>query len=103
MAREWKEANVNFYEGDDLVYVTVYQGKYKNQINKLAEKYPDEVKVLARNDNGTLCAKLDKKYVHLSFGRREKREMTEEQRAAVKERVKKMQEARKEKKMQNEG
>ena len=94
MARDLKEANINFYEGDDTVWVTVYQGKYKNQIEKLAKEYPDEVKVIARNDNGTLYAKLDKKFVHLSFSYREKREMTEDQKEAARERMKLMQEAR---------
>ena len=88
MARDLKEANINFYEGDDTVWVTVYQGKYKNQIEKLAKEYPDEVKVIARNDNGTLYAKLDKKFVHLSFSYREKREMTEDQKEAARERMK---------------
>lgn len=103
MARDFKEANINFYEGDDTVWVTVYQGKYKNQIKKLAEEYPDEVKVIAINDNGTLYAKLDKKFVHLSFSYREKKEVTEEQREAARERIKLAQEAKaKKREIENE-
>ena len=103
MARDLKEANINFYAGDDTVWVTVYQGKYKNQIEKLAKEYSDEVKVIARNDNGTLYAKLDKKFVHLSFSYREKRKMTEDQKEAARERMKLAQEARaKKREIENE-
>lgn len=103
MARDLKEANINFYEGDDTVWVTVYQGKYKNQIEKLAKEYPDEVKVIARNDNGTLYAKLGKKFVHLTFSHREKREMTEDQKEAARERMKLAQEVRaKKREIENE-
>ena len=103
MARDLKEANINLYEGDDIVWVTVYQGKYKNKIEKLAKEYPDEAKVIARNDNGTLYARLDKKFVHLSFSHREKKEVTEEQREAARERIKLAQEARaKKREIENE-
>lgn len=103
MARDLKEANINFYEGDDTVWVTVYQGKYKNQIEKLAKEYSDEIKVIARNDNGTLYAKLDKKFVHLTFSYREKREMTEDQKEAARERMKLAQEVRaKKREIENE-
>lgn len=103
MARDFKEANINFYEGDDVIWATVYQSKYKNQIEKLAEQYPDEVKVLARNDNGTLYARLDKKFVHLSFSHREKKEVTEEQREAARERIKLAQEAKAKKRAMEDG
>ena len=103
MARDLKEANINFYEGDDTVWATVYQGKYKNQIEKLAKEYSDEVKVIAKNDNGTLYAKLDKKFVHLSFSHREKREMTEDQKEAARGRMKLAQEVRaKKREIENE-
>ena len=95
-----KEMNVNIVDCDDMASVTVYQAKYLKQIKTLAEKHPDEVTIVAGGDGGNdgmLVAHMPKKYCHISFGERQKREMTEEQRDAAKERAKKMQEARREK------
>lgn len=93
-----KEMNVNICDSDDMASVTVFQGKYMNQIKKLAEKYPDEVKIVktAKENDGMMVVHLPKKFVKISFGEvRAKKEMTEEQKAAAVERMKKMQEARK--------
>ena len=105
-----KEMNVNICDCDDIASVTVFQVKYMNQIKKLAEKYPDEVKIIktAKENDGMMLAHLPKKFVRISFGEaRAKKVMTEEQKAAAAERMKKMQEARKaklaEKKLEEEG
>jgi len=104
------EMAVNWVDVDDMVSVTAYQMKYMNQIKKLAEKYPDEVKILkqAKENDGMMLAHLPKKFCKVSFGEvRAKKEMTEEQKAAAAERMKKMQEVRKaklaEKKLEEEG
>lgn len=103
------EMAVNWVDVDDMVSVTAYQTKYMNQIKKLAEKYPDEVKIIktAKENDGMMLAHLPKKFVKVSFGApRAKKEMTEEQKVAAAERMKKMQEARKaklaEKKLEEE-
>ena len=93
-----KEMNVNICDCDDMTSVTVFQTKYMNQIKKLAEKYPDEVKIvkMAKENDGMMVAHLPKKFCKISFGEeRAKREMTEEQKAAAAERMKKAQEAKK--------
>jgi hypothetical protein len=93
-----KEMNVNICDTDDMASVTVFQVKHMNQIKKLAEKYPDEVKIVktAKENDGMMVAHLPKKFCKISFGEeRAKKEMTEEQKAAAAERMKKMQEARK--------
>ena len=93
-----KEMNVNICDCDDMASVTVFQTKYMNQIKKLAEKYPDEVKIIktAKENDGMMAAHLPKRFCKISFGEaRAKKEMTEEQKAAAAERMKKMQEARK--------
>ena len=102
--------NVNFVDSDDMVSVTAYQTKYMNQIKKLAEKYPDEVKIVktAKENDGMMLAHLPKKFVKVSFGEaRAKREMTEEQKAAAAERMRIAQEIKKaklaEKKLEEEG
>ena len=98
LPREILETNVNYVDTDDMASVTVFMTKHKKQIKTLAEKHPDEVQIIAGEDGKNdkmLVVHLPKKYCHISFGERAKREMTEEQKEAAKERAKKMQEARK--------
>ena len=92
LPKDIKEMNVNWLGIDDMVSVTAYQKKMINQLMKLAEAHPDEVRVVAVNKDGTTVVHLPKKYVHVSFGERAKREMSEEQRAAAAERLKKARE-----------
>lgn len=92
LPKDIKEMNVNWLDIDDMVSVTAYQKKMINQLMKLTEAHPDEVRVVAVNKDGTTVVHLPKKYVHVSFGERAKREMSEEQRAAAAERLKKARE-----------
>lgn len=87
MISSTKEANVNWFNDSDEVSVTLYERKYKKQIEKLIEDHPDEVHISAVNEDGTIVARLPKKYVHINFGERAKREMTEDQKAAAAERL----------------
>ena len=92
------EMSVNWTNTDDVVSVTVFQTKYMNQLRKLAEKYPDEVKILkeAKENDGMMLAHLTKKFCKISFGEpRVKKELTEEQKAAAKENIRKAQAAKK--------
>ena len=111
---EIKECNINFTDCDDMVSVTVFQRKHINQLKKLVEAHPDEVKMVAdadKKNNGMAVFNLPKKYCKISFGEaRAKREMTDEQKAAASERMKKAQEAKAAKRamaeaenMENEG
>ena len=86
------EMNVNTVNVDDMASVTVYESRYINQLKALAEKHPDEVQLISTGVVGVVLAHLPKKYVHVSFGERTKREMSEEQRAAAAERLKKARE-----------
>ena len=86
------EVAINYCNVDDMVSVTTYEGRQINQLKALAEKHPDEVKLIPTGLAGVVLAHLPKKYVHVSFGERAKREMSEEQRAAAAERLKKARE-----------
>lgn len=94
LPKEIKEGCVNWVDVDDIVSVTAYERKMIRQIYEIHEKHPDEVTIVAVNDDGTVCAHMPKKYVHVSIGERAKREMTEEQRLAAGERLKKAREKR---------
>lgn len=92
------ETNVNFVDVDDMVSATVFLKKHMNQLHKLAENHPDEVKIIkeAKENDGMMLAHLPKKYVKVSFGEpMPKKVMTEEQKAAAAERMRKAQEAKK--------
>lgn len=91
-ANEIYEVGINYTNINDMVSVTTYEGKQINQLKALAEKHPDEVKLIPTGLAGVVLVHLPKKYVHVSFGERTKREMSEEQRAAAAERLKKARE-----------
>ena len=91
-AGEIYEVAVNFTNVDDIASVTTYEGRQINQLKALAEKHPDEVKLIPTGLAGVVLVHLPKKYVHVSFGERAKREMSEEQRVAAAERLKKARE-----------
>lgn len=89
-SNEIYEMNVNYVNTDDMVSVTAYEGKYINQLKALAEKHPNEVKLMPTGLNGVILVHLPKKYVHVSFYESSKKEMTEEQRAAAADRLRAM-------------
>ena len=107
LVKEIKEMDVNYCDADDMVSVTAYQAKYINQLKKLAQNHPDEVKIVAgenlKTNGGMMVVHLPKKYCKISFGEeRKKRELTEEQKAAASERMKKAVEARMAKKKEED-
>lgn len=84
---EWCE-NENAIEWQDLdeqVTVTLHGGKLKNRVMRLAEEYPDEVKIKVHPDNnhGYLVAHLPRKWIKINPPPK----MTEEHRAANAERI----------------
>ena len=50
-----KENVIGWYKDSEIATVTFSQGRYISKIKKLAEKYPDDVKVL-ENADGTILA-----------------------------------------------
>ena len=86
-----RENVIGWYKDSEIATVTFSQGRYISKIKKLAEKYPDDVKVL-ENADGTILAYIPVKAIHLSIT-----QISEERRKAASERFKKMQAARKKK------
>lgn len=70
--------------------VTLSQGKYITKIKKLAEKYPDKVQICKINSDGSLVAHIPTSAVKISII--EPRILTEEQKEANRERLKKARE-----------
>lgn len=94
-SKDIKEATINWVDVDDVVSVTMYERKYIKQLKALAESYPNEVRIVAENKNGSVCVHLPKKYCHCTFSvGRAKIEMTEEQKLAARDRLEKARAAR---------
>lgn len=91
-SNEIYEMNVNYVNTDDMVSVTAYEGRYVNQLKALAEKHPDEVKLIPTGLAGVMLAHLPKKYVHVSFYESSRKDQSEEQKAATAERLRKARE-----------
>lgn len=64
--------------------VTFSQGRYITKIKKLAEQYPDECEIVAENPDGSIMAHIPTKWVKIS---RVVREITDEQREELSERM----------------
>ncbi len=90
-----RENVIGWYKDSEIATVTFSQGRYISKIKKLAEKYPDEVKVL-ENADGTILAYIPVKAIHISITK-----ISDERKKAVSERMKKMQAARKKKSEEN--
>lgn len=79
---------IEFLKGKKVMSVTFSQLRLTNKIIKLSGKYPDEVKVIRKNLDGSIYAKLPVNYLHIyKPGSGPKKEYTEEERAEFRNRV----------------
>ncbi len=83
-----RENAIEWYTRDDRVTVTLTQQRFKSKVKDYATKYPEEVKIIAENDDGSLYAHIPLRYLKIS----RPREISEEQRAAAAERLAKYRE-----------
>ena len=99
-----REFNLNYVDVDDLASVTVFQTKQINKLKALAEKYPEDVKMIAKNADGTYVFHLKKGMCQINFGKRERtgRRMSDEERAKAAERLKLAREKKAQEKMELE-
>ena len=88
-----RENVIGWFKDSEIATVTFSQGRYISKIKKLAEKYPDDVKVL-ENVDGTILAYNPVKAIHISI---RNTELSEEQKKVRSERLKKARIARKKK------
>lgn len=84
---ESKENAIEFLYGDKQATGTFCSPKFVNRLKKLAENNPDECKIVAENEDGSIVAHFPVKWVKVSPPR--KRDMTEEEKDALRERFKK--------------
>lgn len=84
---ESKENAIEFLYGDKQATGTFCSPKFVNRLKKLAENNPDECKIVAENEDGSIVAHFPVKWVRVSPPR--KIDMTEEEKDALRERFKK--------------
>ena len=77
---------IEFLNNQHSITVSFCMPKWINKVKKLSEEHPDDVKILAENEDGSICAKLPTKYLKISPPRK----ISEEQKQAASERFKKM-------------
>lgn len=75
---------IEFIKNCDTITATFSQGRWISKIKKLAQKYPEEVKIVTENKSGSIVAHFPVSYLHISNS---KREMSDEQRNAAAERL----------------
>ncbi len=75
---------IEWLNNDSEVTVTLNQRRYISKVKKLQEKYPDEVRIVVENKDGSIVAKLPIKYIKISAPRK----VSEEQRNQARERFK---------------
>ena len=78
------ENMVEFISGTRTATVTFSNQKHINRIKKIYEERKDEFKYFVENDDGSICAKLPKKWVKINPGskpdpNKPKKQMSEEQ------------------------
>lgn len=56
---------IEWITGEDVIAVTLSQKKYITKVKKLAQKYPDDVKILSENKDGSIFAHLPLKFLKL--------------------------------------
>lgn len=86
-----QENMVEFISGTRTATVTFTNRKHVNRIKSLYEERGDEFKSFYLNKDGSVCAKIPLKWIKINPGSlpgtRKKREMTEEQKEALRERL----------------
>ena len=86
------ECAIEWLRGDKVVTVTFPGGTAEcNRIKEYAQKYPDEVKISHLNADGSIVARVSKKYIRIS----RPKALSKEQKAEGAERLRQWRESKK--------
>lgn len=78
-----KENVIEWIRDEALAGVTLTQGRYITRIEKLAEEYPDECQIVARNKDGSIFAHIPVSWVKIG----PPKNVSEERRILARERM----------------
>ena len=62
-----KENVIEWITGDNRVTVSLTQKRFINRVKRLAEKHGEAVEIVAENADGSICARLPLKALHLTI------------------------------------
>jgi len=88
MKMENQENMIEFISGTRTATVTFTNATHIKKIRELYKSHPDDFKYFIENEDESICAKIPLKWIRISAGRTgTKREMTEEQKEALRQRL----------------
>lgn len=82
----YAENVIEFVRDGKTATLSLSQRRYITRVKQLAEKYPDECKILAENEDGSLYAHIPVDWIRINPNM----ELSEEQREALRKRMKKL-------------
>lgn len=65
-----RENEIEFLNNQKVATVTLSQGRYISKVRRLAGKYPDEVKIVTENQDGSIVAHIPTSYIKISRSKR---------------------------------
>lgn len=83
-----------WFTGDKIAVVTFSQKKWINKIKKYSKEYPDDVQIVVENEDGSVVCKVPVSWFKMSPPRKG-RELTEEEKIVVINRLKEARENKK--------
>lgn len=93
---------IEFLRDQKTATVTFCQKKFISKIRSLAEKFPDDCEITHENPDGSIVAHIPVKWIKINNPQRKSRDISDEEREAVGERLKLARQKRKEN-MENSG
>ena len=64
---EFQENVIEWLTGQNMATVTFSQKKYINRIERMAEKHGSCVEILAKNEDGSITARIPLSAIHLTI------------------------------------
>lgn len=90
---DFKETAFEYIAGEKFGGFSSSESKWINKIKEYAKEFPDDVKIIYENSDGSIFAHIPTSWFKIKP--KSKRQITDEQREELRERIKKMHEARK--------
>lgn len=87
-----RDNTIEWLKHDKVVSFTLTQPKFINKVEELAKKFPNDVKILYRNADGSVYGKMPRRALHIFMN--ETRELSDEEKEAARQRFAKAREAK---------
>lgn len=92
---ELKETGLCFYHGkNEKLFLSTGSKKYINKYKKMADDFPNDVKIVYENTDGSICVEMPAE-CFVPPRMKQKRKMTDEQRLKAAERMRRAKEMKK--------